>query len=151
MFATVPTGDGTPEMIVMGQCLSIITVLLSFQLQHTTTAIVAVRGMIVSSLVIDRFTVEEWGCTGLRFNLTHRTQVTPDFTTTLVGVSELFRPYVFGTFRGSSGTSTQVSIEEFFHFGVILPLKGQFDEQAHKVIVRMGLTLKWSGNRPTYV
>ena len=43
-FATVPTGDGTPEMILMGHCFPIFSVLLS-QLQHTTTAMVAVRGM----------------------------------------------------------------------------------------------------------
>ena len=49
-FATVPTGDGTPEMILMSSCFPIISVLLSFQLQHTTTAVVAVRGMTRSSL-----------------------------------------------------------------------------------------------------
>ena len=140
-LATVPTGDGTPEMILMGHCFPIFSVLLSFQLQHTTTAMVGVRGMTRSSLVIDRLTVEEWGCTGFRFHLTHSTQVTPPFTTTLVGVSGIFRPFSFTTFRGRGGTSTQVSLEELFHMGVILPLKGQFDEHVHKVIVRMGPTL----------
>ena len=78
-FATVPTGDGTPEMIVMGHCFFIFSVLLSFQLQHTATAMVAVRGMTGSSLVIDRLQVEEWGFTGFRSNLTHGTQVNLGF------------------------------------------------------------------------
>ena len=72
-FATIPTGDGTHEMILMGHCFPIFGVLLSFQLQHTTTAMVAVMGMTRPSLVIDRFTVEEWGYTCFRFNLTHGT------------------------------------------------------------------------------
>ena len=76
-FATVPTGDGTPEMILMGHRFPIFSVLLSFQLQHTTTSTVAGRGMTGSSLVIDRLTVEECRCTGFRFNLTHGTQLTP--------------------------------------------------------------------------
>ena len=76
-FARIPTDDGTPEMILMGHCFPIVSVLLSFQLQNTTTAMVTVRSMTEPSLVIDRFTVEEWGCTGLRFNLTHGTQPTP--------------------------------------------------------------------------
>ena len=76
-FATVTTGDGTPEMVLMGHCFPICSVLLSFQLQHTTTAVVAVSGMTGSSLVIDRFTVEEWGCTCFGFNLIHGAQVTP--------------------------------------------------------------------------
>ena len=141
MFATVPTGDGTPEMILMGHCFLILSVLVSSQLQHTTSAMVAVRGMTGSSLVIDRLTVEEWGNTGFRFTLTHGTQVTPSFTTTLVGVSGIFRPFPFATFRGRGGTSTQVSLDKFFNMGVILPLQGQFDEQVHKVIVRVGPTL----------
>ena len=77
MFARIPSGNGTPEMSLMGHCFPIFSVLLSFQLQHTTTVMVAVRGMTGTSLLIDRFTVEEWGCTGFRFNLTHGTQVTP--------------------------------------------------------------------------
>ena len=44
-FATIATGDGTPEMILMGHSFPIFGVLLSFDLQHTTTAVVAVRGM----------------------------------------------------------------------------------------------------------
>ena len=98
-FATIPTGDGTPEMILMGHWFLIFSVLLSFQLQHTTTAMVAFRGMTGPSLIIDRFTVEEWKCTGFRFNLTHGTQVTPRFTTTLFGVSWIFRPFSLATFR----------------------------------------------------
>ena len=136
-FATIPTGDGTSEMILMGHCIPIFSVLLSFQLQHTTTAMVAVRGMTGPSLVIDRFTVEEWRCTGFRFHLTHGTQATTPFTPTLVGVSGIFRPFSLATFRGRGGNSAQVSLEESFHMGVILPLKGQFDEQVHKIIVRM--------------
>ena len=100
MFATVTTGDGTPEMVLMGHYFPIYSVLLSFQLQHTTTAVVAVRGMTGSSAVIDRLTVEERGCTCYRFNLIHGTQVTPPFTTTLVGVSGIFRSLPFPTFRG---------------------------------------------------
>ena len=145
IFATVPTGDGTPEMILMSYCFPINSVLLSFQLQHTNTAMVAVRGMTGSSLVIDRLTVEDWGCTGFRFNLTHGSQVIPPFTTTLVGVSRIFRPFYFATLRGRGATSTQVSLDKLFHMGVILPLKGQFDEQVHKVIVRMGPTLPLPG------
>ena len=76
-FATIPTGDGTSEMILMGHCFPMSNVLLSFQLPHITTAMVAVRGMTGPSLVIDRFTVEEYRCTGFRFNLTHGTQVPP--------------------------------------------------------------------------
>ena len=78
-FATVTTGDGTPEVILMGHCFPIFSVLLWFQLHHTTTAEVAVRGMTTSPLVIDRLTVEVWGCTCFRFNLIHGTQVTPSF------------------------------------------------------------------------
>ena len=106
MFATVTTGDGTPEMVLMGHCFPIFSVLLSFQLQHTTTAVVAVRGMRGSSLVIDRLTVEEGGCTCFRFNLIHGKQVTPPFTTTLVGVSGIIRSLPFATFRGRGATST---------------------------------------------
>ena len=76
-FATVTTGDGTPVMVLMGHCFPIFTVLLSFPLPHTTTVVVAVRGMTGSSLVIYRLTVEEWGCTCFRFNLIHGTHVTP--------------------------------------------------------------------------
>ena len=140
-FATVTKGDGTPEMVLMGHCFPIFSMLLSFQLQHTTTAVVAVRHMTGSSLVIDRFTVEEWGCICFRFNLIHGTQVTPPFTTTLVGVRGIFRSLPFSTFRGRGVTSTQVSLEEFLHMGVILPLKGQLDQQVHKVIVPVGPTL----------
>ena len=43
-FATIATGDGTPEMLPMGHSFPIFGVLLSFHLQHTTTAVVAVRG-----------------------------------------------------------------------------------------------------------
>ena len=96
-LATVPTGDGTPEMILMGYCLPIFSVLLSFQLQHTPNAMVAVRGMTGSSLVIDRLTVEEWGCTCFRFVVIHGTQDTPTFTTILVGVIEIFNPFPFAT------------------------------------------------------
>ena len=76
-FATVPTGEGTPEMILMGYFFPIYSVLLSLQLQHTTTLMVAFRGMTASSLVIDRLTVEEWGSTFFRFYLIHGTQVAP--------------------------------------------------------------------------
>ena len=141
MFATISTGDSTPEMIVIGHCFPIFSVLLSFQLQHTTTAMVAVRGMTGPFLVIDRFTVEEWRCTGFGFNLTHGTQVTAPFATTLVVVSGTFRPFSLATFRCRGETATQVSLEKCFHMGVILPLQGQFDEQVHKIIVRMGPTL----------
>ena len=106
MFATVPTGDCAPEMIRMGHCFPIFSVLLSLQLQHTTTAMVAVRGMTGSSLVIGRLTVEDWGCTCFRSNLIDGTQVTPPFTTTLVGVSGIFRPFPFTTFRGRGAPST---------------------------------------------
>ena len=140
-FATVTTGDGTPEMVLMGNCFPIISVLLSFQLQHTTTAVVAVRNKTGSSLVIDRLTVEWWVCTCFRFNLIHGTQVTLPLTTTLVGVSGIFRSLPFATIRGRGATSTQVSLEEFLHMGVILPLKGQLDQQVHKIIVRVGPTL----------
>ena len=44
-FATIPTGDGTPEMILMGHRFPILGMLLSFHLQHTATAVIAVRGM----------------------------------------------------------------------------------------------------------
>ena len=72
-FATIATGDRTPEMILMGHIFPILGVLLSFHLQHTTTAVVAVRGMTRSCLVIDRLTVEQKGCTCIRFNLIHGT------------------------------------------------------------------------------
>ena len=99
-FATVTTGDGTPEMVLMGHCFPSLSVLLSLQLQHTTTAVVAVRGMTRSSLIIDRLTVEERGCTCFRFNLIHGKQVTPTFTTTLVGVSGIIGPFLFAKFWG---------------------------------------------------
>ena len=72
-FATIATGDGTPEMILMGHSFPIFGVLLWFHLQYTTTAVVAVRGMTRSPLVIDRFTVEQMGCTCIGFNLIHGT------------------------------------------------------------------------------
>ena len=144
-FATVTRGDGTPEMVLMGHCSPIFSVLLSFQLQHTTTALVAVRGMTGFSLVIDRLTVEELGCTCFRFNLIHGTQVTPPFTTTLVGVSGIFRSFLFATLRGRRAISTQVSLQKYFHMGVILSLKGQLDQQVHKVIVRVSPTLPLGG------
>ena len=115
--------------------------LLSFQLQHTTTAMVAVRGMTGCSIVIDRLTVEAWGCTCFRFHVIHGRQVTTPFTTTVVGVGGIFRPFPVATFRGRGATSTWVSLGEFLHMGVIFPLKGQLDEQVHKVIVRFGPTL----------
>ena len=93
-------------MVLISHCFSIFGVPLSFHLQHTTTAEVAVRGMKRSPLVIDRLTVEQWGCTCFRFNLIHGTQVTPSFTTTLVGVSEIFRPFPFATFGGRGFTSS---------------------------------------------
>ena len=61
MFATKPTSDGTSEVILMVHCFSIFSVLLSFQLQHATTVMIAVRGMTTPPIVIDRFAVEEWG------------------------------------------------------------------------------------------
>ena len=140
-FATLTTGDGTPEMVLMGHCFSIFGVLLSFHLQHTTTAEVAVRGMTRSPLVIDRLTEEEWGCTSFRFNFIHGTKVTPSFTTTLVGVSGIFRPFPFATYGGRGTTSTEVFLEEFLHVGVILPLKGQSNQHVHKVVGRVGGTL----------
>ena len=72
-FARIATGDGTPEMILMGQSFPVLGVLLSFHLQHTTTAVVAVRGMTRPPLVIDRFTVEQRGCTCIGFYLIHGT------------------------------------------------------------------------------
>ena len=60
-FATITTGDGTPKLVLMGHSFPILGVLLWFHLQHTTTAVVAVRGMTRSPLVADRFTVEQWG------------------------------------------------------------------------------------------
>ena len=99
-----------------------------------------------SALVIDRRTVEEWGCTCFRFNLIHGTHVTPSFTTTLVGVSGIIRPFPFATSGGRGATSTQVCLEEFLHMGVILPLEGQLDEQVHKVVLRVGPTLHFRGS-----
>ena len=53
-FATKPTVDGTPEVILMFHGFSIFGVLLSFQLQYATTAMIVVRGMTRLPLVIDR-------------------------------------------------------------------------------------------------
>ena len=36
-FATITTGDGTPEMVLVGHSFPILGVLLSLHLQHTTT------------------------------------------------------------------------------------------------------------------
>ena len=69
-LATIPTGDGTPEMILMGHRFPILGMLLSF---HTATAVIAVRSMTMPPLVIDRFAVEQRGCTCIRFNLIHGT------------------------------------------------------------------------------
>ena len=112
-FATVTTGDGTPEMVLMGHCFPIFIVLLSFQLQHTTTAEVAVRGMTRSPLVIDRLVLEERGCTCFRFNLIHGTQVTPTFTTTLVGVSGTFRPFPSLWFYRSKCVMAQFGLGQY--------------------------------------
>ena len=78
-FATKPTGDGTPEVILVVHCFDIFGVLLSFQLQHATTAMIAVRGMTRPPLVIGGFIVEEWGYTCFGFHLIHGTWVTPPF------------------------------------------------------------------------
>ena len=145
-FATVTTHDGTPEMVLMGHCFPIFGMLLSFHLQHTTTAEVGVRGMTRSPLVIDRLTVEEWGCTCVRFNLIHGTQVTPSFANTLVDVSGIFRPFPFATFGGRGATSTKVFLEECLHMGVVPPVKGHLDQQVHKVVVRVGPTLRRKGS-----
>ena len=102
---------------------------------------VAVRGITGSSLVIDRLKVEEWGCTCFRFSLIHGTQVIFPFTNNLLALVGLLGPFPFATFRGRGTTSTQVSLEELLHMGVIPPLKGQLDQQVHKVIVRVGPTL----------
>ena len=72
-FAKKPTGDGTPVVIVMVHCFSILTVLLSFPLQHATNAMITVRAMTRPPLVIDRFTVQEWEYTCLGFHLIHGT------------------------------------------------------------------------------
>ena len=72
-LSTKPTGDGTPEVMLMVHCFLIFGVLLSFQLQHATTAMIAVRGMTRPPLVVDRFTVEEWGYTCFGFLLIHGT------------------------------------------------------------------------------
>ena len=58
-FATNPSGDGTPEVILMVHCFSMSSVLLSFQLQHAPTAMLTVRNMTRLHLVIHRFAVEE--------------------------------------------------------------------------------------------
>ena len=123
-FATVTTGDGTREMVLMGHSFPIFGVLLSFHLQHTTTAVVAVRGMTRFPLVIESLTVEQRGCTCFRFNLIHGTQVTPSFTTTLVGVSGIFRSFPFATFGGRGTTSTQVFLEKFLHVWSHFPSQG---------------------------
>ena len=99
-LATIPTGDGTPEMVLMGHRFPILGMLLSFHLQHTATAEIAVRGMTRSPLVIDRFAVEQGGCTCIRFGLIYGTYVTPPFTTSLVGVSGIFRPFPYRHVRG---------------------------------------------------
>ena len=80
-------------------------------------------GMTRPPLVIDRFTVEQRGCTCIRFNLIHGKLVSPSSTTSLVGVSGNFRPFPFATFGGRGTTSTQVLLQKFLHVGVILPLK----------------------------
>ena len=70
-FATIATGDGTPEMILMGHSFPIFETLLSFHLQHAATAVVAVRGMTRSPLVIDRLGGKQRQCSCIRFNLIH--------------------------------------------------------------------------------
>ena len=72
-FATKPTADGTPEVPLMVHCFPIFSVLLSFQLQHAPNAIIAIRGMTRLPLVIDKFTVEEWGHTCFGVSLIHGT------------------------------------------------------------------------------
>ena len=72
-FAMMATGDGTPEMILMGHRFPILGMLLSFHLQHTATAVIAVGGMTRPPLVIDRFAVEQRGCTCISSSLIHGT------------------------------------------------------------------------------
>ena len=72
-FATKTSGDGTPEVILMVHCFSIFTVLLSFQLQHATIAMIAGRGMTRPPIVIDRFIVEDRGYICFRAHLIHGT------------------------------------------------------------------------------
>ena len=67
------------------------------------------------------------------------------FTSTLVGVSGGFGPSRLTTIRGGAGTFTPVPLHEFFHMGVVLPLKGQLNEQVHRVIVRMRTSLPLGG------
>ena len=91
-FATRPTGDGTPEVILMVHCFSIFSVLLSVQLQHASTSMIGVRGMTRPPLVIYRFTVEECGYTCFGLHLIHGTWVTPTFTPTVVRLRCSFGP-----------------------------------------------------------
>ena len=72
-FATIATGDGTPDMILMGHRFPILAMLLSLHLQYTATALISVRGMTRPPLVIDRLAVEKRGCTCTRFNLIYGT------------------------------------------------------------------------------
>ena len=146
MFATVTTGECTPETVVMGHHFPIFGMLLSLHLQHTITAEVAVRGMTRSQLVIEVLTVDEWGCTCFMFDRIHGAQLTPFFTTTVVGVSGIFRPFPSATFRGRGTTSTQVFLEEFLHARIILSVKCQLDQQVHKVVVPVGPTLPLRGS-----
>ena len=44
-FATKPTGNATPEVILVVHCFSMFSLLLSLELQHATTVMIAVRGM----------------------------------------------------------------------------------------------------------
>ena len=68
-LATNLTDDGTPEVIPMVHCFSIFSVLLSFQLQHAPTAMIAVRSMTRPPLVVDRFTIKDRGETCFGFHL----------------------------------------------------------------------------------
>ena len=72
-LATVTTGDGTPEVVLMGHSFPIFSMLLTFHLQHTATAEIAVRGMTRSPLAIDRSAVKQGGGACISWNLVHGT------------------------------------------------------------------------------
>ena len=91
-IATKATGDGTPEAILMVHCFFIFSVLLSFQLQHAPTAMIAVRGMTRPPLVVDRFAVEELGTPASGFTSFMARRLSPPLPPPLLGLVGVFDP-----------------------------------------------------------
>ena len=72
-------------------------------------------------------------------------RLTPPLPPPLLALVGVYGPSPVTTIRGGAFTFTGVSLGEPFHVAVVLPLKGQFDEQVHQVIVPVSTSLPLRG------